>query len=36
METTADESMKRVMGYLFGGLIATCVGIIYLANMIST
>jgi hypothetical protein len=35
METTADESMKRVMGYLFGGLIATCVGIIYLANMIS-
>jgi hypothetical protein len=33
METT-DESMKRVMSYLFTGLIATSLGIIFLANMI--
>ena len=33
METT-DAAMKRVMSYLFTGLIGTSVGIIFLANMI--
>ncbi len=33
MDTT-DASMKRVMSYLFTGLIAISLGIIFLANMI--
>jgi hypothetical protein len=33
METT-DISMKRVMSYLFGGLIVTTLGFIYLVNII--
>ena len=33
---TADASMKRVMSYLFTGLIGTTVGFIMLANMIVT
>jgi hypothetical protein len=33
METT-DASMKRVMSYLFTGLIGTTLGVIFLANMI--
>jgi hypothetical protein len=33
METT-DAAMKRVMSYLFTGLIGTTLGVIVLANMI--
>jgi hypothetical protein len=33
METT-DVIMKRVMSYLFTGLIGTSLGIMFLANMI--
>jgi hypothetical protein len=33
METT-DAAMKRVMSYLFTGLIGTTLGVIFLANMI--
>ena len=33
METT-DAAMKRVMTYLFTGLMATFLGIMYLANVI--
>ena len=29
---TADAAMKRVMGYLFTGLIGTAVAFIFLAN----
>ena len=29
-----DAGMKRSMSYLFGGLLAVSVGIIFLANMI--
>jgi hypothetical protein len=34
METT-DAAMKRVMTYLFTGLIGTTVGVIYLASVIA-
>jgi len=30
-----DAAMKRVMSYLFAGLIATTVGIIFLANSVA-
>jgi hypothetical protein len=30
-----DAAMKRVMSYLFTGLIATTVGIIFLANSVA-
>jgi hypothetical protein len=33
METT-DAAMKRVMSYLFTGLVGTTAGVFYLANMI--
>ena len=33
METT-DATMKRVMSYLFTGLIGAAIGVFYLANMI--
>jgi hypothetical protein len=33
METT-DAAMKRIMSYLFTGLIGTTLGVIVLANMI--
>jgi hypothetical protein len=31
---TGDAAMKRVMGYLFTGLIGTTAGFIFLANTI--
>jgi hypothetical protein len=31
---TTDAAMKRVMGFLFTGLIGTTLGIIFLANSI--
>jgi hypothetical protein len=32
---TTDAAMKRVMGFLFSGLIATTLGIIFVANSIA-